>query len=212
MRDGRTTLGQVFLLLLRVVCLCHTPIQGKRAPSWRCTGRYKACQPVQRKDGCGITVVEGRENFDRVESDPFGLPGLQDSPKGDPGTWWQPRAKGGRVHEDERSPWDNRGGLLFGQQPCLPGGVTDGAACGIGLALRSTDERKRGWAYLERMVGMVGWPGLSYPSLGGCAATHEEEDLLAEDGEDLDLVRGVVGVLRSPCVSNPSMGDSLEIA
>ena len=101
----------------------------------------------------------------------------------------------------------------------MPGVATDGPACawrapldgGIGLPVRSTDERKRGWANLER-AGMVGWPGLSYPSLGGSAATHEEEDLLAEDGEDLDLVQEVVGVLRSPCVSDPPMGDPLEIA
>ena len=110
-----------------------------------------------------MTVVEGREGFGLS-----GLPCLQDSPMGDPGTLWQSRVAGGRVRGDERSPWDDRdvphldSGLLFGQ-PCLPGVAMDGPACawrapldgGIGLPLRTC-----GWdvAYLER-VGMVGWPG-----------------------------------------------------
>ena len=120
-----------------------------------------------------MTVVGGREGFDEVESGLFGLPCLQHSPKDDPGTLWQPRETGEGVHEDERSPWDDRdvphldSDLLFGQ-PCLQGVVTDGPACawqahldgGIGLPVRSTAGRKFGWdvAYLER-VGMVGWPG-----------------------------------------------------
>ena len=46
-----------------------------------------------------MTVVGGREGFGLS-----GLPCLQGSPKDDPGTLWQPRVTGGRVHEDERSP------------------------------------------------------------------------------------------------------------
>ena len=117
-------------------------------------------------------------------------------------------------------------GLWFGQKPCLPGVATDGPACawrapldgGLGLPVRLTVERKCGWdvAYLER-VGMVGWPWQSSPSLDGCAGSHEQRDLPVEDGEDLgdagnDLVQGGFGVLRSPCVSGPSKGGSLEIA
>ena len=113
-------------------------------------------------------------------------------------------------------------GLWFGQKPCLPGVVTDGPACawrapldgGLGLPVRLTVERKCGWdvAYLER-VGMVGWPAKSSPSLDGCAGSHEQRDLPVEDGEDLgDAGNDLLGVLRSPCVPDPSMGGSLEIA
>ena len=53
--------------------------------------------------------------------------------------------------------------------------------------------------------------------MDGCAGSHEQRDLPVEDGEDLgdaenDLVQGVFGVLRLPCVSGPSMGGSLKIA
>ena len=58
-----------------------------------------------------MTLVGGRNGLGGVES---GLLGLQDSPKGDAGRLWQPRVTGGQVHEGERSPWGDRGGLSFG--------------------------------------------------------------------------------------------------
>ena len=163
-----------------------------------------------------MTVVGCKEGFDEVEGGPFGLPDLLDSPKGDPGEFgslWPARFAGDGVHVGGRSPEDDRdfphldSDLLFGK-PCVLGVVTGGPAWrvllggGIGLAVRSTEEQKRGLdvAYPER-VGLVGSPALSNPSLDGCAGTHERRDLLAEDGQDLgnaenDLVQGGLWVLR----------------